>query len=182
MRATIFSGLLLAGCTSQAVMDKMTTQKERAEIVQTAESFCDAERFLSLKSRFASDLWSESEGLIAQGRQYCPRAKGVSRLIGYKFNIQNNNGVTTRFGEYVVVTESPGLWTITSYATQDNKITGWNLNGSDTKPGDLAGLEAWDAMVPKLRIGLGLFAALLVGLIGFFVVRRIRASNARPLP
>lgn len=181
MRVAVTASLLLAGCTSRAVLEKVTTQKERDEIVQTAEAFCDPARFAALKPRFADDIWAESQGVIIKARQHCPKAKAPSRLIGYQFNVQTTNGVTTRAAEYTVVTESPGLWTKTTYSTLDNQITAWNLNGTTTMPEELAQLDAWDAMVPKLRIGLGLAVALLFGLIGFFVVRGLRAKNARPL-
>jgi hypothetical protein len=179
----IFSAVALAGCTSQAAMDKMTSKKERDDVIQIAESLCDPARFPSLQAKFDAKVWEDSQAVIAEARQFCPKTKGASRLIGYKSNVDSTNGVTTRTGQYDLVTESPGLWTSTTLEIDgtypDFKISGWNLNGSPTKPEDLVQLDQWDKMVPTIRLGLGLFLLTLAGLIGLIIFLVLRSRKRK---
>ena len=177
----LFLTLFVGACSPRSAIDAFSSPEDRA----FAQDFVAKMRrgdVKSLQPMFDPGVWRESESQFAGAQRLYPASQGTTELIGYQFNTNSTNGVTTRVKNYTLVTHDTSTWTTTLIQTRSDqdgpdRIVGWNVNGGPEMPPIYRQYQSMEAAVPWMRAGVavGLLAA--AGL-AFWLIRRSRRKRA----
>ncbi len=178
---TLTLALVAAACSPSAMIDKMASAEDKKLAFALTDLIC-AEDKSALQPLFDPELWAKSSAQFEQAKAFCPKSPASKRLVGYQWNSNKSTAGSASEKSMVVVTQSPGQWTTTSFELKSRdgapeRVVTWNINASAEKPDDLAALDAIDAAVPTIRAVAGVVVLLLAGGT-FWAVRRSRARRA----
>lgn len=171
--------LLLGACSMRATIDRLSSPEDRAfgqEVVRALRTHDEA----WLQRHFDPELWTKSRGQLASVREVFPREAGTTELMGFETSSSWDNGHSESRKRFRFLTHGGGRWVATGFETYSigggARIVEWNIVPHDTKPPELAMLEAWERWLPWIRLGI---AAAVIGfaVLIFWLVRRSRRKH-----
>lgn len=181
--AVLFAIGALAACSMQGAIDAMVSDEDRA----MAEEFIDDIRdgnLDDLREEVDPDIWSDSEPQFRDAQAFYPEGDSETRIIAYSVNSDMNGGGRRTTKAFTLVTTDDEFWTITEIDTLAingrQRVTRWNVEGSDSKPEELETLDSVGSVLLWASIIGLVFLIAVVALIVWLVRRSRRNMRAAP--
>ena len=178
--------LALGGCSLRKMVDGLVSDEDRALAMGVIEDIRtrDATGFDEI---LAPGIKADSLPQLATAAGHFPASPGKTEFIAYSTNSNYENGKSSSSKSFTLVTTDEKTWTTTKLEFRSDGgpllLTGWNVEGSQSKPADLEALETVDKVLPIVGMILLIFA---IGLIALIVIlvrrsqRRDRELGIRP--
>ena len=173
--------VLLAGaCSMRGAIDAMTSPEDRAFAESVVEHFRRGDAAW-LRRHFHPDLWTQSQGQLAQVPAFYPHSGGETEIVSFHTSTVVADGRRERQRRFTLVTHGDGRWTVTSFETYSDggpeRIVRWHVAPHAQEPPELAMINAVERALPWIWGGLLVLLAAVGGLI-FWLVRRGRRRRA----